>query len=404
MSTEASSPPPEQSSDPAEQQAYPGAFGPAELVQYTPDDDGITQLAELYEEPGTQIEWQDTDPNRRVLIAGTDNNTYYLRGNHLYDIGASARDGELVGEKTGKGSTLAMTIGEPVTLFGENPKTVTVRSVLVAGKELEASQVVALGDLLEQKATKKHENPFRAMDNTFEELRSKTATEKKAKQQEIADEKDQEERQRKADEYQEIQAQRAAVQLAREKLQLARAEQQAEQDEQRNQRTPPPLYTGHSGLKPEDVGIFPTQHTWRRSSHRGGQTTNLPPGSSYDQFDAKPGPVSREGIDISPRPRIAPYKYNNAERQHIATLYKITREEQLADDKSDEEATQAAQAAVRNYQQSLQDKKLAEAEARRTKPYEPRQPGQGRTDLHNALEHNIHAVKSLFQRKKRNKH
>ncbi len=379
--------------DPAAVQLYEGEFGPAELIQSSTTD-GYVQQAENYTEPGTRIEWENgvhtsAAPNRRALITAEDGSMYYLRGNMLCDLSASAAADELIVQRLNPNAAMPnVTVGETTTLFG---KSGNVQRVMIATDKVEEIDPTATRPLESNIDTA--EIVFNGVyERSFDKLiRSRKQAAAPAKKP----------------------AAPAATPVVTPSQTKALRIQQAQADvddaakrPQRPQREPKPLPTGYSGLSPDEVGIFPTQHTWTRSNNRLGQTYNVVEGSAYDKFDAKPGPMSESDIEISPRPRLYFKAHNTvaAEREVTNAKYEKAYSKAIAAGKSEDEAVAAAHEKVRKYWAELEKTALKEAEEKRTAPYVPRQPGDGFTDMGRVLEEPRHAWKTLLGLGHRHEH
>jgi hypothetical protein len=165
----------EQSNSSAE---YNGLLGPAYVFEY-PGEEDTPQFAEAYSTVGTEINWEDhpdtataapeTAEKRRALIVDESRNTYYLRGNTLYDLTESAKKNRLVAVELDITPIEDLVIGEGAALTSQRK----VTTVIIAAEVPQDDQ---------QKATPQTENPFEAWDKALGGLQGKGRQKKTAGQ------------------------------------------------------------------------------------------------------------------------------------------------------------------------------------------------------------------------------
>jgi hypothetical protein len=148
------------------------AFRHGELIQYPKDKGGRIPLAESYSKTGDQIVWEAhpftrTDETvrgseRKVILIAENNNFYYLRGDKLYDMSRTIKEGALMSRSL-KRPLPNVVIGAPAPLFGDKK----IREVVVHVRPVEDKADAR--DILVG-ASERKTNPFEAFDKAIEIL------------------------------------------------------------------------------------------------------------------------------------------------------------------------------------------------------------------------------------------
>lgn len=136
------------------------------FVKHEADEDGMVQRAIEYTQPGQSIDWAHIPgADRRVLLRDISGNQYYVVGDICYDLGASFREGKLIGSgRPGEQPDFdKVTIGEEWNMDGFT-YTPHIMKALIKLDSVSDNGGEAVGD-------ERGKDPFREADELIAELR-----------------------------------------------------------------------------------------------------------------------------------------------------------------------------------------------------------------------------------------
>jgi hypothetical protein len=324
---------------------YTGLLGPAELLQY-PGQAGEAQFAEKYSTPGTEIAWEDhpdtataapeTAEKRRAIITDTGNRRYYLRGNTLYDLTASADKQQLISVELDVSPMEDLVIGEDAAFTNQRE----VTSVVIA-TEISADD--------EQKATPETESPFDAWDKALAGLREKDPRKGPAQQD----------------------AGGFIVEAT----------------------WPEPNFHGAY-----EYTHHPTRPGAVTNLHSSGNPQQPTLEDRLLEADSEPGQLSYFGREMSPRSGVGrPTNFASARKTYgyrpgIRDIPQIGRERDA------EKIKEILDDAINEYIQRADDAAVKKARETRNQKYKPRKLGTGVDDMRETLHEVTHSVKALLHR------
>jgi hypothetical protein len=138
------------------------------LVRYEADADGIVRQGLEITQPRYMMDCaRYLQEDRKILLEDTDDRQYYIRGNYLYDMTLSKREGRLIGRAAG-------TKGFPMVMIGL--EWLSGDDITAPIKKIEIRLGTARDDGSNLAGEERGADPFRAADELLDQLAREQVT------------------------------------------------------------------------------------------------------------------------------------------------------------------------------------------------------------------------------------